>query len=292
MAKGSYRKKRLKVLAELQEHDPLYAQQLIEMRATEPQAFRKAILKVDVELSAKFGRPVTLSMRPKRFGGDEDPVLVRRVQELRQAHREREQALRLQFASDQAASDRERRASSLRGESEVDDALDDDALDDDDLEQSAEAMGEVYMQHPTPPLPSETLRSEIRDVKMPQRHTPPGVGDGGFSQGEAERTLEPPVRARQGGRDHGEVPVTPRVTPKKAVAKKAVVKKAPAASTQSAASMSAAAPDLSVLKGAVGKLKAALASGSFDAHLTELLAAEKAGKARKGALVAIKARMG
>lgn len=83
MAKGSYRRKRLRVLEELREHDPVWADQLDAMRSDDPQSYRKQMLKVDAWLSAKLGRPTTLSMRRKRFGGDEDPVLVRRVQELR-----------------------------------------------------------------------------------------------------------------------------------------------------------------------------------------------------------------
>ncbi len=48
--------------------------------------------------------------------------------------------------------------------------------------------------------------------------------------------------------------------------------------------------DLSILKLAVGKLKAELETGNHDAHIDALLAGEEAGKARKGALAAIKAR--
>jgi trigger factor len=53
----------------------------------------------------------------------------------------------------------------------------------------------------------------------------------------------------------------------------------------------AAEADLSVLKGAVGVIKSALATGDHDGALDALLAAEESGKARKGALAAIKARI-
>lgn len=95
MAKGTYRKKRLQVLEELTEVDPAWADQLRAMRATEPQAYRKGLLKADVMLAARLGRPTILSMRPKRFGGDEDPLLARRVQELRQHYRKIESAIAL-----------------------------------------------------------------------------------------------------------------------------------------------------------------------------------------------------
>ncbi|MFK7930333.1 MAG: hypothetical protein AB8H79_19245 [Myxococcota bacterium] len=85
MAKGSYRLKRIRVLEELRELDPTWADQVEAMRSSEPQSYRKEMLKVDAWISAKTGRPTTLSMRRKRFGGDEDPALVRRVQELREA---------------------------------------------------------------------------------------------------------------------------------------------------------------------------------------------------------------
>jgi hypothetical protein len=49
--------------------------------------------------------------------------------------------------------------------------------------------------------------------------------------------------------------------------------------------------DVSALAGTIAALRKALASGSQDAHLDALLAAEEAGKARKGAIAAIKARM-
>ena len=64
---------------------------------------------------------------------------------------------------------------------------------------------------------------------------------------------------------------------------KAKAKKADAAATGDA--------DLSILKGAIGALKDALATGAHDAHLQALLDAEQSGKARKGALAAIQARM-
>ena len=85
MAKGTYRRKRLAVLEELGEHDAGWADQIRELRESDPQSYRKELLKADVFLAAKTGRATTLSMRPKRFGGEEDPVLVRRVIALRKA---------------------------------------------------------------------------------------------------------------------------------------------------------------------------------------------------------------
>jgi hypothetical protein len=87
MPKGTYRKKRDAVLEELRAFDEAWADQIALLRTTNPQAFRKEVLKADIVLAARLGRPMTLTMRPKRFGGDEDPALVRRVQELRAADR-------------------------------------------------------------------------------------------------------------------------------------------------------------------------------------------------------------
>ena len=52
-----------------------------------------------------------------------------------------------------------------------------------------------------------------------------------------------------------------------------------------------ASVDTSILKGSVSAVKEALATGDHDGHLADLLAAEEGGKARKGAIAAIKARM-
>ena len=49
--------------------------------------------------------------------------------------------------------------------------------------------------------------------------------------------------------------------------------------------------DLSVLDLSIGKLEEALATGDYDDQLDALLAAEEAGKTRKGAVAALKARM-
>lgn len=49
--------------------------------------------------------------------------------------------------------------------------------------------------------------------------------------------------------------------------------------------------DLSVLDLSIGKLGEALATGDYDDQLDTLLAAEEAGKTRKGAVSALKARM-
>lgn len=50
--------------------------------------------------------------------------------------------------------------------------------------------------------------------------------------------------------------------------------------------------DLSVLDQPIGKLRDALATGAYDAHIDALEAAEQAGKKRKGALEALAARRG
>ena len=49
---------------------------------------------------------------------------------------------------------------------------------------------------------------------------------------------------------------------------------------------------LAALKGSVGAVKAALASGAYDEALDALEASERAGKARKGVFTAIKQRRG
>ena len=66
---------------------------------------------------------------------------------------------------------------------------------------------------------------------------------------------------------------------------------APEDAAEAAPAAEAGGADLTILKGSVSAVKEALADGSQDAHLAELLAAEEAGKARKGAIAAIKARM-
>jgi trigger factor len=78
---------------------------------------------------------------------------------------------------------------------------------------------------------------------------------------------------------------------KKAASKKSESKKA-AEAAPAADAADAGEADLSILSGSIGALKDALATGDHDAHLDALLAAEESGKARKGALTAIQARMG
>ena len=75
---------------------------------------------------------------------------------------------------------------------------------------------------------------------------------------------------------------------KRAKSKKA---EAPAAEAAAPAAEAATEADLSVLKGAVGAIKDAVASGAHDADLKALLEAELAGKNRKGAVQAIEARI-
>lgn len=83
--------------------------------------------------------------------------------------------------------------------------------------------------------------------------------------------------------------------PEPVAAEAAPAAEAPAAdeapAAEEAAPAAAGEADLSILDGAIGAIKDALATGEHDAFLAELLAAEEAGKARKGALSAIKARM-
>lgn len=52
------------------------------------------------------------------------------------------------------------------------------------------------------------------------------------------------------------------------------------------------AVDLWVLDQSIGELEAALETGAYDLVLGELLAAEEAGKTRKGAIKALRARLG
>jgi len=81
-------------------------------------------------------------------------------------------------------------------------------------------------------------------------------------------------------------PVAEEAKPAKKAKKAKAPKKAEAEATE------AGGADLSVLGGAIKDLKAALATGDHDAHLDALLAAEEAGRNRKGAVAAIKSRMG
>lgn len=74
--------------------------------------------------------------------------------------------------------------------------------------------------------------------------------------------------------------------PKEAAAARLESRKARAAARDAAKAAKAGA-----FEGTIAALRKALASGSQDAHLDALLAAEQAGKARKGAIAAIKARM-
>lgn len=70
------------------------------------------------------------------------------------------------------------------------------------------------------------------------------------------------------------------------VAETPVAEAAPA----EAAPAAAGDADLSILEGSIKDLKAALATGAHDAHLDALIAAEEAGRARKGALSALAGR--
>lgn len=74
-------------------------------------------------------------------------------------------------------------------------------------------------------------------------------------------------------------------------AKKAKKAKAEEPAAEAPAAAPAGDVDLSVLDGSIGAVKDALATGDHDAYLAELLAAEEGGKARKGAIAAINARM-
>jgi hypothetical protein len=68
-------------------------------------------------------------------------------------------------------------------------------------------------------------------------------------------------------------------------------RKARAAARDAAKAAKAAKADLSVLSSTISSLRKALASGDLDDCLDALLAGEEAGKARKGAIAAIKDRM-
>ncbi len=51
-----------------------------------------------------------------------------------------------------------------------------------------------------------------------------------------------------------------------------------------------AGPDLALLDGSVSDVQSGLATGAHDAHLAELVDAETSGKARRGALAALRKR--
>ena len=109
---------------------------------------------------------------------------------------------------------------------------------------------------------------------------------------ERSNFVEPDPNAEPAGNE--EMKAVAEEMVKEQVAKKSEAKKAKKAAEPEAAAAPAADSgdaDLSILKGSIGALKDALASGDHDAHLAALLAAEEGGKARKGALTAIKARM-
>jgi FKBP-type peptidyl-prolyl cis-trans isomerase (trigger factor) len=83
----------------------------------------------------------------------------------------------------------------------------------------------------------------------------------------------------------------PKAAAPKAAAKKAAAPKKAAAKKAAPAAEAPAVDHEALLAGAVGAIKSALATGAHDAHLAALHAAELAGKARKGALAAIEARL-
>lgn len=85
------------------------------------------------------------------------------------------------------------------------------------------------------------------------------------------------------------LPEAPAAEAKPAKKKASKAKAAPA--EEAPAAEATAGADLSFLKGSVAAVKEALESGAHDAHLAEILAAEESGKARKGAIAAIQARM-
>ena len=100
--------------------------------------------------------------------------------------------------------------------------------------------------------------------------------------------VDPAEQAAKAAAEIAAAEAEPEEKPAKKKSKKAAKKEeAPAAEAAPAASDDV---DTSVLNQAVGKLKAALADGSHDAHIDALIAAEEAGKNRKGALAALNAR--
>ena len=319
MAKGTYRKKRLAVLDELEDHDAEWAAQIRDLQGSNPQAYRKELLKADVMLSAKTGRKTTLSMRPKRFGGEEDPVLVRRVLALRKAYPELTRGVDGGPVLGRPTPDLE---DADRGHVEGWRQQRTPHLEDSDV-----GSADGWHQHRTPGFDDPDLGSVEgwKQDRSPgfddpdlgsvdgwrQQRTPgfeapekdPGAAKGAALRGRApEMVARPaddedvgPVQTRRAAADGLMQRTSDGQVRRQAAAAPAGQAKAPASKkTASAArkgsSARPAGADRSILKGSVSDVKKALATGEHDAFLDELEAAETAGKGRKGVLKALEGR--
>lgn len=309
MAKGTYRKKRDKVLDELEEHDPEWATQLRELRSTNPQAFRKEMLRADVVLGARLGRPTTLSMRRKRFGGDEDPVLVRRVQELRKHQQQAERTIVLpdplwlrehgpvepgEVDPDAAVTFSEKAAARV-------------ASGAGHGSQGALAptpdMGEVdatrgtWVQDRTPAFDQSTVDASPLGMGLQGRSPPAVEADLGPTPGHRLQTRTPKTHADN---PSGAVADGHRLRSRSSrfdadlgpAEGNRIRGRQPEDRPDLSTAEARTGPDLSFLNGAVAAIKKALATGEHDAHLDAVQAQETAGKGRKSVLAAIAARRG
>ncbi len=278
MARGTFRKKRDRVLEELREQDASWADQLTALRSTNPQAYRKGVLKADVWIAARTGRPTTLGMRPKRYGGDEDPALVRRVQDLRRHYRQLAAKIVLPPPKATPRADVEPGAEPGR--------------------QGPTAERPPAADMPPAPggRPNQRAASIAGDMPpasggRPNQRAATIAGDmspaSGGRPNQRAATISGDMPPASGGRPVGLSPALVRgVEPGASPAP-------PAAASAASEPRSAASsgPDLdAVLAGSIADIKAALESGAFDAHLAALSARERDGKARKGVLKAIEAR--
>jgi hypothetical protein len=278
VARGTFRKKRDRVLEELREHDASWADQLTALRSTNPQAYRKGVLKADVWIAARTGRPTTLGMRPKRYGGDEDPALVRRVQDLRRHYRQLAAKIVLPPPKATPRADVEPGAEPGR--------------------QGPTAERPPAADMPPAPggRPNQRAASIAGDMPpasggRPNQRAATIAGDmspaSGGRPNQRAATISGDMPPASGGRPVGLSPALVRgVEPGASPAP-------PAAASAASEPRSAASsgPDLdAVLAGSIADIKAALESGAFDAHLAALSARERDGKARKGVLKAIEAR--
>lgn len=299
MAKGTYRKKRLAVLEALEEHDAEWADQIRELRTSNPQAYRKELLKAEVLIAAKTGRKLTLSMRPKRFGGEEDPVLVRRVLALRKAHPELTRGFPMdpifgRPTPEMEAGDRggvegwtQQRTPRAEEEPETAESFTQRRAPEPDVPDRGSVEG--WTQFRTPDAENADLGS-VDGWKQGRTPDVPKGEVGG--EGHAPRGRAPEIAERPEEDPTAPMPETRRSRLREGEAEAPVRPRRAAPSQKAGAKAPVALPgaDLSILGGTIGAFKKALATGEHDAHLDALETAERAGKGRKGVLSAIAAR--
>lgn len=312
MARGTLRNKRIQVLEELREHDPEWAAQLDALLPENPQAYRKQLVRADVALSARLGRPTILSMRPRRFGGQEDPELVRRVQTLRQHTFAREAHIQLpppqwldnvpegEEGDDEVTADGEGFAAgsrfSPRGKARLDDGpqAPGDASPAIDQSDVGNTHGD-WIHERTPPYPRPDLGTDDLPEGSARLRSRTGENHGDFPAAEGHR-----LRGRTGEHGVGDLPPAEGNRLRRRTEDSAFGDMPPAdghrlrgrSPEDRPAFEVDASPDLSVLAGTVSDVKQALASGSFDRHLDAVARAEREGKGRKSVLAAIDARRG